>query len=75
MLQSTGSGCLGFSSSGSLALQHRFSSRGTRAQVLWGMWDLPGSGMEPVSPTLAGGFFITKPSETLKVSAFVSDVM
>ena len=26
------------------------------------MWDFPGSGMEPVSPVLAGGFFTTEPS-------------
>ena len=25
------------------------------------MWDLPGPGMEPVSPELAGGFFNTEP--------------
>ena len=25
------------------------------------MWDLPGSGIEPVSPALAGGFFATEP--------------
>ena len=25
------------------------------------MWDLPGSGVKPVSPELAGGFFITEP--------------
>ena len=25
------------------------------------MWDLPGSGMEPVSPALTGGFFTTEP--------------
>ena len=24
------------------------------------MWDLPGPGIEPVSPTLAGGFFFLK---------------
>ena len=24
------------------------------------MWDLPGSGIEPMSPALAGGFFTTK---------------
>ena len=24
---------------------------------LHGMWNLPGSGIEPMSPTLAGGFF------------------
>ena len=26
------------------------------------MWDLPGSGIEPVSPALAGGSFTTEPS-------------
>ena len=26
------------------------------------MWDLPRSGIEPVSPALAGGFFATEPS-------------
>ena len=26
-----------------------------------GMWDLPGLGVEPVSPELAGGFFTTEP--------------
>ena len=25
------------------------------------MWDLPGPGLEPVSPALAGGFLITVP--------------
>ena len=25
------------------------------------MWDLPGPGLEPVSPTLAGGFLTTVP--------------
>ena len=26
------------------------------------MWDLPGPGLEPVSPALAGGFLTTAPS-------------
>ena len=26
----------------------------------WAQWDLPGPGMEPVSPALAGGFFPTE---------------
>ena len=34
---------------------HRLSSCGSRAQSLRGMWDLPGPGLEPVSPALAGG--------------------
>ena len=25
------------------------------------MWDLPGPGLEPTSPALAGGFFTTTP--------------
>ena len=29
--------------------------------MLRGMWDLPGSGIEPVSAALAGGFFTTEP--------------
>ena len=27
------------------------------------MWDLPGPGLEPVSPVLTGGFLITAPPE------------
>ena len=29
--------------------------------MLGGMWDLPRTGFEPVSPALAGGLFITEP--------------
>ena len=35
---------------------HRLSNCGSRAQLLRGMWDIPGPGLEPVSPALAGGF-------------------
>ena len=37
---------------------------GSRAQALelsYAMWDLSRSGIEPVSPVLAGGFFTTQP--------------
>ena len=37
------------------------SSCGAQAYLLCGMWDLPGPGLEPVSPALAGGFLITAP--------------
>ena len=38
-------------------LQHTdFRSCGIQAELLRGIWDLPGSGIEPVPPTLAGGF-------------------
>ena len=49
------------SSCGSQAVEHRFSSCGTRAQLLTVMWDLPGPGLEPMSPALAGRFLTTAP--------------
>ena len=39
----------------------RLSSRGSRAQSLRGMWDPPRSGLEPVSPALAGRLPTTAP--------------
>ena len=39
----------------------RLSSRGSWAQLLRGMWDLPRPGPEPASPALAGGFSTTAP--------------
>ena len=51
----------GLSSRGLRAPEHRLSSRGTRAQLLRGMWDTPGSRIEPLSPALAGGLSTTAP--------------
>ena len=34
------------------------------------MWDLPGPGLEPVSPALAGGFLTTAPPGKLPVKGF-----
>ena len=50
----------------SLVVEHRLqtcrlSNCGSRAQLLRGMWDLPRSGLEPVSPALAGRFSTTAP--------------
>ena len=50
----------------SLVVEHRLqtcrlSRCGSRAQLLRGMWDLPGPGLEPVSPALAGRFSTTAP--------------
>ena len=45
----------------SVDVAHGLSSCGTRAQSLCGMWDLPGPGFEPMSPTLAGRFPTTAP--------------
>ena len=61
LLQSTGYKWAGFSSCGSRALEHRLSSCGAWASLLHGMWDLPGPGLEPMSPALAGGFLSTVP--------------
>ena len=61
LLWSTGSKRAGFSSCGSWALERRLSSCGARAQLLRGMWDLAGPGLDPVSPALAGGFLTTVP--------------
>ena len=59
--------CGGFSCCGAQALgawasrvvARGLSNCGTRAQLLHGMWHLPGPGLEPMSPALAGGFLIT----------------
>ena len=51
----------GLSSCGSRALEHRLSSCGAWASLLHGTWDLPGPGIEPVSPALAGRFLTTAP--------------
>ena len=52
----------GLSSGGSWALEHWLNSCGTHACLLHGMWDLPGPGIEPVSPALAGRFFTHGPT-------------
>ena len=61
LLQSTGSRHAGFSSCGTRAPELRLSSCGAWAQLLRGMWDLPGPGIEPMSLALAGGFLTTAP--------------
>ena len=53
---------VGFSNCVSQALEHRLNSCGSRAELPHGMWDLPGSGTESISPALAGGFFTNEPS-------------
>ena len=61
LLWSTGSGARGLSTCGSQAPEHRLSSCGAWASLLCGMLDIPGSGIEPVSPALADRFFISEP--------------
>ena len=52
---------MGFSICGLRALERRLSSCGAWAQLLRGMWDLPGPGLEPVSLALADEFLTTAP--------------
>ena len=61
LLQSTGSRWEGFSSCGLQAVERRLSSCGTWAELFRAMWDLPGPGLEPVSPALAGEFLTAAP--------------
>ena len=42
-------------------LRARLSGRGAQTQLLRGMWDLRGSGIQPTSASLAGGYFTTEP--------------
>ena len=53
MAQNTGSGARGPRELG-------LPGSSERAQLLCTMWGLPGSGTEPVSPAMAGGFFTTE---------------
>ena len=41
------------------SLEHRLSSCGTWPLLLCGVWGLPGPGIEPISPALAGQFFFS----------------
>ena len=51
----------GLSSCGLWALELSLSSCGAQAYLFCGMWDLPGPGLKPVSPALAGRFLTTAP--------------
>ena len=58
--------CAGLSLLRPLVAEHRLQTRrlsncGSRAELLCGMWDLPGPGLEPASPALAGRFSTTAP--------------
>ena len=68
------SGHTGFNNCGSWAPEHRLSSCDVCAPLLHCMWNLPGSGIEPASPALAGRFFTTelpgKPRRYFKEKVF-----
>ena len=46
-----------WSAQASTVTAHGLSSCGTQADLPLGTWNLPGPGVEPVSPVLASGFF------------------
>ena len=52
-------GCEGISSCSLWALECALSGCGTWAQLPHSMWNLPGSGIEHMSPALTGGFLTT----------------
>ena len=53
--------CGGFSCCRPWALARGLSSCGTQALLLCGMWNVPGPGIEPMSPALAEGFLSSVP--------------
>ena len=52
----------GLSGRGSRVPQHRLSGCAPWAELLGGTRDLPGPGIEPVSPACPGRFFATEPA-------------
>ena len=60
-LGSTGCRARGLSDRSSRVLERRLSSCGAWAKLLHGVWNLPGPGIRPVSPALAGRFLTTGP--------------
>ena len=66
-MQASVAAAQGLDSCGSQALEHRLNSCGAWARLLYGLWDLPGSGIEPVSAALLGRVFPTEPPGKLVV--------
>ena len=62
LFQSTGSGHMDLSSCGCWTLEHRLNSCGVGGtQSVHNMWNLPRSGIEPLSSALEHKFFTTEP--------------
>lgn len=73
LLWSTGWGCVGFGSCGSWAAGLR--SCGSWAQLPRGMRNLPGPGMEPMSPALAGAVLTTGPQEKSRTAVLWVNIL
>ena len=54
-------GHMGFSNCSSWGLEHRLSSSGKWALLLWGLWNIPRPEIKSVTPATAGRFFTTGP--------------
>ena len=52
---------MGLSSCGFWAQERRVNHCVTEVQLLCGLWDLPRSGIDPISPVLAGRFLTSAP--------------
>ena len=65
------SGYGGLSCCRAWSLGDRLSSCDTGAWLPHSMWDLPGPGVEPMSPALAGGFLNTGPPGKPCVPLFI----
>jgi len=57
----------------SVIAARRLSSCGAQAWLLHGSWNLPRLGVKPVSPVLAGGFFIHCATKEVQVVFFKKD--
>ena len=64
--------CGGFSCCGARALERRPGSFGARAQLLRGVWDCLGPGVEPLSSALAGRFLAFGPPGKSRAAGFCS---
>ena len=63
----------GLSICGSRALEHGSIVVAHRFIFSCGIWDLPGSWVEPMSPALPSGFFTTEPSGKPRISILRTD--
>ena len=64
----------GISSCDARIPEHRLNSCDTWAKLRCGIWDLPGPGIEPRSPALAGRFFTMKTLGTSDAQEYFSNI-
>ena len=67
--------CGGFCCYKARTLKHRLGSYGTWVQLPCGMWNLPGTGINPVSPAVADSLLATGPPVKSKPSAIFANQM